>query len=306
MQSSNEQPIKDLARGKWAHILSSFGISEEHLRNKHTSCPLCGGKDRYRFDNKGGDGRYFCNQCGPGDGITLLQGFKGWGFPTAVRELKNFLGGYSAPISQAKRQNKPDPYKAIEKILSEAKPIQEGDQVTQYLRNRGLSRFPESLLFHGKLYDVDSKANYQGMLGIMEDSKGKIVSIHRTFLQDGSKASITAPKKIMSPIGTINGSSVRLFPLESHIGIAEGIETALAAYELFNIPTWATVSTNGMKTFIPPDGIEEITIFGDNDKNFAGQAAAYEAANKLHLKGYRVNVKLPLATGKDWLDLMQP
>jgi len=306
MHNSAEPHIKDLARGKWPHILHSFGIGEEFLRNKHTSCPLCGGTDRYRFDDKGGDGTYFCNGCGAGDGIALLQGFKNWGFITVVREVKSMLGNYTAPAYQPKRQSKQDPFKNIERLLEGATPIQEGDVVTQYLRNRGLSTIPETLLFHPRLYDVETKQNYSGMLATMEDSEGKTVSVHRTFLQNGQKAPIPSPRKIMSPIGTINGASVRLFPLEKHIGITEGIETALAVHEIFKIPTWATISTNGMKSFIPPKGVEEITIFADNDVNFAGQAAAFEAANKLQLKGYRVNVEISPTVGSDWLDMLKP
>ncbi len=304
MHSNVEPHIKDLARGRWTHILSSFGIGEEFLRNKHSACPLCGGRDRYRFDDRNGDGTYFCNGCGAGDGISLLQGFKGWGFPTVVREVKNMIGNYDGPIPQAKAKPKPDPYKNIEKLLSDAMPVVEGDQVTEYLKGRGLSTMPGTLLSHSRLYDGETKQNYQGMLGIMEDSEGKIVSVHRTFLKDGKKASISSPKKFMPAIGSINGSAIRLFPIAQHIGVSEGIETAIACHEMFGLPVWATVSVNGMKSFIPPNGVEVITIFADNDANFAGQAAAYDAANKLKIKGFRVEVKIPKKKGFDWLDVL--
>jgi len=34
---------------------------------------LCGGKDRWRFDDRDGLGTYFCSNCGAGDGFTLLS-----------------------------------------------------------------------------------------------------------------------------------------------------------------------------------------------------------------------------------------
>ena len=61
------------AQGHWTKILISNGIDEKFLKNKHGPCPVCGGKDRFRFDNKDGRGTFFCNHCGPGDGVGLQE-----------------------------------------------------------------------------------------------------------------------------------------------------------------------------------------------------------------------------------------
>lgn len=37
-------------------------ISERALENKHGPCPICHGKDRYRFDDLEGKGTFYCNQ----------------------------------------------------------------------------------------------------------------------------------------------------------------------------------------------------------------------------------------------------
>ncbi len=50
------------ARGRWSEILPRLGIDARFLRNRHGPCPLCGGKDRFRFDDRDGSGSYFCNQ----------------------------------------------------------------------------------------------------------------------------------------------------------------------------------------------------------------------------------------------------
>ena len=34
---------------------------------------MCGGSDRFRFDDKEGRGTWFCNQCGAGDGLKLVE-----------------------------------------------------------------------------------------------------------------------------------------------------------------------------------------------------------------------------------------
>ena len=64
---------------------------------------------------------------------------------------------------------------------------------------------------------------------------------------------------------------------------------------------WSCISTTGIESFEPPEGVEHIVIFADNDANFAGQAAAYRAAHRLALKGIEVEVVIPPSVG-DWLD----
>jgi putative DNA primase/helicase len=38
----------------WPQVLARLGLPESALRNRHGPCPVpsCGGKDRFRFDNK--------------------------------------------------------------------------------------------------------------------------------------------------------------------------------------------------------------------------------------------------------------
>jgi hypothetical protein len=48
----------------------SPGAGCEGHKNRHQACPVCGGSDRFRFDDKEGRGTWFCNQCGAGDGLA--------------------------------------------------------------------------------------------------------------------------------------------------------------------------------------------------------------------------------------------
>ncbi|WP_323889619.1 DUF927 domain-containing protein [Aeromonas allosaccharophila] len=59
------------ATGHWPDLLAAVGIDTPR-RGKHGPCPTCGGKDRFRLDDKGGRGTWICNQCGAGDGLTLV------------------------------------------------------------------------------------------------------------------------------------------------------------------------------------------------------------------------------------------
>jgi hypothetical protein len=66
------------AEGRWYEILTFLGVPAHHLTGKHGPCPMCGGKDRFRWTNKHERGLYICSGCGNGNGITLLMKFKGW------------------------------------------------------------------------------------------------------------------------------------------------------------------------------------------------------------------------------------
>ena len=103
--------MNEAARGRWPEILSSLGgLTDQQLQDTHQPCPLCGGTDRYRFDDQNGSGSWFCNQCGgknhsggAGSGMDLLMRLKGWDFKTAARHIEQRLG--LPPTS--KRRGKP-------------------------------------------------------------------------------------------------------------------------------------------------------------------------------------------------------
>lgn len=92
--------ITDLANGHWPSILGALaGISAEQLTDKHQPCPMCGGKDRYRFDDQDGTGSWYCNQCGGpqqsgggGNGMELLLRRTGWTFKEAAQRIDQHLG----------------------------------------------------------------------------------------------------------------------------------------------------------------------------------------------------------------------
>lgn len=94
------QKITDLARGHWPQILGALaGLSSDQLTDRHQPCPLCGGRDRYRFDDQDGSGSWFCNQCGGpqqsgggGTGMELLMRRTGWTFKEAVERVEQHLG----------------------------------------------------------------------------------------------------------------------------------------------------------------------------------------------------------------------
>ncbi|MBK7837114.1 MAG: hypothetical protein IPJ49_05390 [Candidatus Obscuribacter sp.] len=103
---TQERFAASLGRG----IDTGFGINPAHLSGRHNACPICGGSDRFRFDDQEGDGTFYCNQCGAGDGFKLLMLLKGIGFGavldlldgnrTELEQLTSVSVKRSAPISE--------------------------------------------------------------------------------------------------------------------------------------------------------------------------------------------------------------
>lgn len=89
------------------------------------------------------------------------------------------------------------------------------------------------------------------------------------------------------------------------MGVAEGVKTSLCAFTRFQISTWAAISAIGFKRWTPPTGIEHLTIFGDNDTSYTGQASAFLLAKRINSAGITTDVRIPNRPGSDWADSQQ-
>lgn len=296
----------DEAVGRWPGILATLGIDQSFLQNKHGPCPICAGKDRYRFDDKGGRGTFICSHCGSGDGFRLLQEVLGMSFSEAAKQIDRIVGTVPAsPI--APERTDASKIRALTQVWEGSSAVTHGDPVWLYLNRRlGLELIPADLRFHpGLRYtDEDGKdlGRFPAMLAKIRYPDGLGASIHRTYLtMDGYKAQVLQPKKIMAG-KPLNTGCVRLGAAGRMLGIAEGIETALAASQRFGVPVWAATNAVLLEAWVPPAGVECVLIAGDNDASFTGQAAAFGLARRLAQKGIDVEVQLPDQTGKDWAD----
>ncbi|EHS1339101.1 toprim domain-containing protein [Salmonella enterica subsp. enterica serovar Java] len=84
------------ACGHWPRILPALGVKV--IKNRHQSCPVCGGSDRFRFDDKEGRGTWFCNQCGAGDGLKLVEKVFGVSASEAAGKV-NAVTGNLPPVA---------------------------------------------------------------------------------------------------------------------------------------------------------------------------------------------------------------
>lgn len=300
--------LRSITLGKWATILGNFGLTERQLSGKHCPCPLCGGEDRFRFDNLEDRGTYICTACGAGDGIKLAMGILGLSFRETAARIESMVGSIAVNAQSKPKQDDEHKRLALRQAWVESAPITEGDVAWQYLKGRGLSLaiMPINLRLHpGMAYFDDGKVvgTFPTMLGAVKGADSAGVSIHRTYLHQGRKAPVSAPKKLMAGL-PIAGGAIRLAAATDTVAIAEGIETSLAAQQMFGLPVWSTLNASGLAGFIPPEGVKQVVIFGDNDLNFVGQSAAYSLAQRLARDGFATEVHIPRRGGDDWLDDM--
>ncbi len=292
--------IHEAARGHWRGILAHYGLDQKVLSGKHCACPMCGGKDRFRFDNKEGRGTWYCNHCGAGNGVDLVMGLRGIQFKDAVSDIRPLVGG-SEPEKQQQGMSGGDQRKMRMEIWGGTQRVEKGDDVDRYLAGRGvaLDQYPGTLRLHPSLRYAYGQ-NFPGMVAAIQSDTGTCVCLHRTFLTDGEKAPVDVPRKV-TPGELPEGSAVRLSYAAPIMGVAEGIETALAAAKRFNVPVWATTNERLLSAWVPPIEVRELLVFGDNDASFVGQAAAYQLAKRLSPK-IKTHVLIPEQVGTDWAD----
>lgn len=298
-------PLAERARGRWAGLLPMLGVDSKFLSPKQGPCPICGGKTRFRFDDKEGRGTWICNSCGAGDGAALAMKVAGIDFRELAERLDPIIGEVQPKAAKPDRSAE-DCRASLNRLWRTAAKVRLDDPVGRYLRNRvGLASVPDCLRTVARLkYLDDTPSWHPAMVAMVRGADDRPATLHRTYLTaDGRKADVPAPRRLMP--GTIPpGAAVWLFDPGSTLGIAEGIETALAAASLCAVPVWAALDAGMMAKWEPPAEAREIIVFGDADAHFVGQEAAYALARRLARQDRTVTVKLPDRIGADWNDIL--
>jgi hypothetical protein len=173
--------------------------------------------------------------------------------------------------------------------------------VETYLRSRGLTLpIPPSIRFHAGLKHP-SGGVWPAMVALVtQGADGEPIGIHRTFLaSDGSTKAPVDPVKMM--LGPCRGGALRLGPAGDALMVGEGIETCLAVMQATGRPTWAALSTSGLRALDLPHEARDVIVLADGDD--PGEAAAQDCARRWKREGRRVRIARP-PQGTDFNDLL--
>ena len=176
-----------------------------------------------------------------------------------------------------------------------------GTKVETYLRTRAITLPPPpSIRFHSDLTYGPIGTGFPAMVAAVQRLDRSISAIHRTFLlPDGSaKANVGSPKMALGPLGS---GAVRLAKTGPVLGLAEGIETALSAMQLFDVPCWVALGSRLDRVALP-ESVRHVVIFADNGD--AGREAAGKAVEAFNSRGLKVTLRQPPETFGDWNDAL--
>lgn len=325
----------DFTKVDWETVLPKFGIAKEHLRKRHGPCPLCLGKDRFRFDNKGNMGTWYCQHCGPGNALTLLRKYTRADDRSILSDIERYNGGAPGKVDKiipyvVSDELTPDEVEANRKRLVKAWRGSIGlsrDPVTTYLKQRvpavELSRIGREIRYHpgmnfmeiGENDNIINRGVFPVMLARVLDGSGKPITLHRTYLTpEGRKAPFEMVKKQMSGIRKLKGAAIRLntVPGSRVLGVCEGIETGLAivtAYR-YRMPVWSLLNCGNLAVAdIPRAMFDKVIIFADHDAidpvhgYRPGEHHANRLAERLRAQGFGVEVRVPPHEKMDFADM---
>ena len=170
-----------------------------------------------------------------------------------------------------------------------------------YLAQRGVLRASDQLRYLQRtpLGPRGAVQFLPAMLAAVTTDVG-VIAVHRTFLDPGSGrlAGFERPKRALGSLGC---GAVRLAPpAADRLGLAEGIESALSAMQLFGIPCWATLGNERFGLVALPESVRELHLFIDNDAG--GELAAQRARKAFSASGRVIRSRAPGSAGFDWND----
>lgn len=236
-------------------------------------------------------GFFHCFGCGAhGSAIDFVMRSRGLNFPEAVRELCGLpqQTAARAPDRRAIAAQAAETSETVQTIVAECSTVRQQTAAFMYLHSRGLEPSRDRmdrLLAHPGLYCHEISRPLPALVAPISGLDGVITAIQRIWVlprlvageAPDSRAPLRARKKTLGQMG--NGA-VWLDPLRGPLlGLAEGVESALAAGALYGIPVAASCGVSRLASIAIPEGITDVVIFGDNGEN--GRRLANLAAEQI-------------------------
>ena len=179
-------------------------------------------------------------------------------------------------------------------------------RIAVYLRSREIGLTSPVLRFQEQA-PHRLGARLPAMLAPVVNVTGEQTGLHMTFLRPDGTGKAELPKEYQRECrGVIHGGAIRLSERDPDIDlvVGEGIETTLAAMQLFGRAGWSAVYAGGLKTIELPPDVRRVIIAADNDVNGVGQRNALAAYDRWTAEGRSVRIKTPPAAGADFNDVL--
>lgn len=335
MNKRDSTSLKRRMEGRWLSAFLALAPALEQAISKvgtNVPCPVEGGVDGFRLfrDANITGGGVKQNWRVIPEGIDMLMWVNEWSFTRAYDELEAFLGNRSV-VAGPIRVPQPKPIDEttlrlwLNQVWRESVSLNDlrAYPARAYFERRRVKKAAMTacdLRFHCALNYVGADGGvlgtYGAVLALVRNNAGEPVSIHRTFItKSGLKVDFLGRKnKARKLTPSVNkhskGRQIRLFQQpKGVIGIAEGLETALAVSQMTGLTVWPTLSTTMLQSFEPPEGVNTVFVMVDKDRNQAGEIAANTLTQRLTEKGVAVIQLLPPTPilesdikGVDWAD----
>ncbi|ECE0886312.1 DUF927 domain-containing protein [Salmonella enterica] len=277
-----------LALNRWPFVLQTLGIAIPS-NGRHGACPACGGKDRFRFDDKDGRGTWFCNHCGSGDGLDLVSRVMKLDVKAAAESVASTVGNIStagaAQVKAPARKEVSDAQKRAQMVKTYAALVSNttiGESA--YLKNKGLPGHQYPLL--NQPFTAGGMTFPDASLLLPLTAIDGSVSGAQLISPDGNKCLLAGSK--------MGGAFLAVSPVPDEyperVIITEGFATAITVSGLADGWCVAAVSANNLLNVARvlrdkwPD--TRLVIAGDNDfadgKDNPGREKAYQAAQAVN------------------------
>ncbi|MGC5428381.1 DUF927 domain-containing protein [Aeromonas veronii bv. sobria] len=310
-QATFVSDVAAAACGHWPELLANLGVTVPP-RKQHGPCPACGGKDRFRLDDKGGRGTWICSQCGAGDGLDLIRRVTGKLPKDAAELVAGVLGFSHVVISDADREQLQQQQRAqadVEQqqqqikrqkaarraadILRDCKPGQ-----SPYLAHKRLS-WPSGLL-NSTLIRVGEEAFPAGSLVVpLYNETGELVNV-QLIRHDGVRHYLAGGQK-QAACHRIQGSAM--------VAVCEGYATGLSVHLATGATVYCAMDAGNLLAIAQVvRGMEDplqpcrLWLAADNDATTTGNPGKTKAEQAAAAVG--AVVALPPTAG-DWNDYHQ-
>lgn len=265
------------ACGHWPRILPALGVKV--IKNRHQSCPVCGGSDRFRFDDKEGRGTWFCNQCGAGDGLKLVEKVFGVTPSEAAGKVNAVTGNLSpvAPevIAVAEAETVADRKAAAglaAKLMEKTRPATSN----AYLTRKGFHAL--ECLTLTAIHKTGGVMFHAGDVVVpLYDDTGALVNL-QLINADGLKRTLKGGQ-VKGACHVIEGKK----QAGKRLWIAEGYATALTVHHLTSETVMVALSSVNLLSLASlarqKSPACQIVLAADRDLNCDGQSKAAVAAD---------------------------